>query len=56
VEVGYAEPLLTVKSTLAGDLIAALMRQYDVLDAIDAFRAEDKKPLYSRRSMRVVFH
>jgi hypothetical protein len=44
-QVGFAEPLLvTVKSTLTGDLIAALMRQYDVLDAVDAFRVQDKKP------------
>lgn len=44
-QVGHVEPLLlTVKSTLTGDLIAALMRQYDVLDAIDVFRAQDRKP------------
>jgi hypothetical protein len=43
--VGFAEPLLvTVKSTLTGDLIAALTRQYEVLDAVDALRAQDKKP------------
>lgn len=43
--VGWYEPItLTVKSTLTGDLITALMRQYEVLDAIDAFRALDKKP------------
>ena len=43
--VGYFEPLLlTVKSTLTGDLIAALTRQYEVLDAVDAFRKLDKKP------------
>jgi hypothetical protein len=43
--VGFAEPLLiTVKSTLTGDLIAALTRQYEVLDAVDAFRHADKKP------------
>jgi hypothetical protein len=43
--VGFYEPLLvTVKSTLTGDLIAALTRQYEVLDAVDAFRAQDKKP------------
>src|SRR5262249_26896940 len=44
-EAGFAEPLLlTVKSTLTGDLLTALMRQYEVLDAIDAFRVSDKKP------------
>ncbi|MFN8505347.1 hypothetical protein [Kouleothrix sp.] len=43
--VGFYEPLLiTAKSTLTGDLIAALTRQYEVLDAVDAFRALDKKP------------
>jgi hypothetical protein len=43
--VGFYEPLLvTAKSTLTGDLIAALTRQYEVLDAVDAFRAQDKKP------------
>lgn len=43
--VGYTDSLLlTVKSTLTGDLIAALTRQYEVLDAVDAFRAQDKKP------------
>lgn len=42
--VGYDQPLLlTVKSTLTGDLITALTRQYEVLDAIDAFRTQDKK-------------
>lgn len=43
--VGFTEPLLvSVKSTLTGDVITALTRQYDVLDAVDAFRAEDGKP------------
>jgi hypothetical protein len=43
--VGFYEPLLvTAKSTLTGDLIGALTRQYDVLDAVDAFRKLDKKP------------
>jgi hypothetical protein len=42
--VGFYEPLLvTAKSTLTGDLISALTRQYDVLDAVDTFRAQDKK-------------
>lgn len=44
-EIGFYEPLLvTVKSTLTGDLINALMRQYDVLDAIDMFRVRSGKP------------
>ncbi len=44
-DAGFYEPLLvTAKSTLTGDLTAALMQQYDVLDAIDAFRSADKKP------------
>ncbi len=43
--IGFYEPLLvTAKSTLTGDLIGALTRQYDVLDAVDAFRKLDKKP------------
>ena len=43
--VDFAEPLLlTLKGTLTGDLIAALMRQYEVLDAVDAFRKEGGKP------------
>lgn len=46
-EVGYTEPLLmSVKGTLTGDLIVALMRQYDVLDAVDTFRqGAGKAPL-----------
>lgn len=44
-QVGFSEPLLvTAKSTLTGDLIASLTRQYEVLDAVDAFRKLDKKP------------
>ncbi|MBK9714847.1 MAG: hypothetical protein IPO81_26660 [Kouleothrix sp.] len=44
-EVGFYEPLLvTAKSTLTGDVIGALTRQYEVLDAVDVFRAQDKKP------------
>lgn len=43
-DAGFATPLvLTAKSTLTGDVIAALTRQYDVLDAVDLFRAQDKK-------------
>jgi len=43
--VGFTEPLLlTAKSTLTGDVIAALTAQYAVLDAVDAFRTQDKKP------------
>jgi hypothetical protein len=44
-QVGFLEPLLlTAKSTLTGDVIAALTRQYEVLDAVDAFRVADTKP------------
>lgn len=47
-EIGYYEPLLaTVKSTLTGDLLQALTRQYDVLDAVDAFRKQSGKPSYN---------
>lgn len=44
--VGYSEPLLlTVKGTLTGDLIAALTRQYDVLDTNAELRkAASKEP------------
>ncbi|MFL5805890.1 MAG: hypothetical protein ACJ8CR_29650 [Roseiflexaceae bacterium] len=43
--VGFVEPLLvTVKGTLTGDLITALTRQYDVLDAVEAFRKQAGKP------------
>lgn len=43
--VGYNDPLtLTVKSTLTSDVLNALMSQYSVLDAVDAFRAADEKP------------
>ncbi|KAB8140704.1 hypothetical protein F8S13_22100 [Chloroflexia bacterium SDU3-3] len=43
--VGYTEPLLvTAKGTLTGDIIAALMQQYAVLDAVDAFRRQQGKP------------
>jgi hypothetical protein len=46
--VGFEEPLLvTVKGTLTGDLIAALTRQYEVLDAVDAFRKQSGKPPYN---------
>lgn len=42
---GFAEPLLlTVKGTVTGDLIAALMLQYEVLDAVDAFRRQAGRP------------
>lgn len=44
--VGYTEPLLvSVKSTLTGELLTALLRQYDVLDAIDRERAAKHQPL-----------
>lgn len=43
--VGFNEPLLvTAKGTLTGDIIGALTRQYDVLDAVDAMRAQTGKP------------
>src|SRR6266511_3665224 len=43
--IGFTEPLLvTVKSTLTGDMITALLRQYEVLDAVDALRAMQGKP------------
>lgn len=43
--VGYTDPLtLTVKSTLTGDVLAALLAQYEVLDMVDAFRKLDGKP------------
>lgn len=44
-EFGYTEPLLvTAKGTLTGDIISALTRQYDVLDAVDGFRVQSGKP------------
>lgn len=44
-EVGFQEPLLvTVKSTLTSDVVNALTRQYEVLDAIDALRKSQGKP------------
>lgn len=44
-ENGIVKPLqLSLKSTLTGDLLAALGRQFDVLDAVAAFRKLDKKP------------
>lgn len=43
---GYTDPLtLTVKSTLTDDVLNAFMRQYDVLNAVDGFRQDDKKPV-----------
>jgi hypothetical protein len=45
-DVGFAEPILvSIKSTLTGDVLNALMRQYDVLDAIDALRTQQGKPV-----------
>ncbi len=46
-EVGYTEPLLvSVKSTLTGDMLEALLRQYDVLDTIDRLRVQQgQQPL-----------
>jgi hypothetical protein len=46
--VGFEEPLLvTVKGTLTGDMITALTRQYEVLDAVDTFRKQSGKPAYN---------
>lgn len=43
--VGFNEPMLvTAKGTLTGDVIGALTRQYEVLDAIDGMRQEGGKP------------
>jgi hypothetical protein len=43
--VGYHEPLtLTLKSTLTGDLLSALIAHYDVLDAVNPIRANMQKP------------
>lgn len=43
--VGYTEPLtLTLKSTLTGDLIGALIQHYEVLDAVNPIRASMQKP------------
>jgi hypothetical protein len=45
-EVGYTAPLLlSVKSTITGDVIAALMRQYDVLDAAEAEQRDAGRPV-----------
>jgi hypothetical protein len=44
-EFGFTEPLLvTAKGTLTGDIINALTRQYEVLDAVDAIRKQQGKP------------
>jgi len=46
-DVGFEEPLLvTVKGTLTGDLIATFTRQYEVLDAVDAFRKQSGRAPY----------
>jgi hypothetical protein len=43
-DVGFYEPIqVSVKSTLTGDLLDALLRQYDVLDTIDALRTQQGK-------------
>jgi len=43
-EVGFYEPIqVSVKSTLTGDVLDALMHQYDVLDTIDALRTQQGK-------------
>lgn len=42
---GYEQPLqISMKSTLTGDMIAALMCQYAVLDQVDDYRRQDKRP------------
>lgn len=44
-EIGYNEPVLfSMRGTITGDMIDALCRQYEVLDAWDAFRKTDNKP------------
>jgi hypothetical protein len=44
-EVGYTDPLtLSIKGTLTNDLVAALIRQYDVLEALGVFRSQNGKP------------
>ena len=44
-EVGYTDPLVvSVKSTLTGDVLEALLCQYDVLDTIDHLRADQGQP------------
>ena len=44
-EAGYdGALLLTARSTVTGDVLTALLRQYVVLDAIDALRKEQGKP------------
>jgi hypothetical protein len=43
--VGFQEPLLvTAKSTLTSDILNALTRQYEVLDAVDLLRKQQGKP------------
>lgn len=43
--VGYTDPLVvSVKSTLTGDVLEALIHQYDVLDTIDQLRADQGQP------------
>lgn len=43
--VGYTQPLLlSLKSTLTGDFLAALMRHYETLDSINPIRAASNKP------------
>lgn len=43
-QLGYPQPLLlSVKSTLTGDMLTALTRQFDVLDALALFRQQAQK-------------
>jgi hypothetical protein len=45
-KVGFTAPLLlSVKSTLSGDMFAALLRQYDVLDEAVQQQTADHKPV-----------
>lgn len=45
VEINHWEPVvLSVKSTLTGDVINALLCQFDVLDAFDAYRQQQGRP------------
>lgn len=41
----YEALTISVKSTMTTDMINALMLQYDVLNAVDGFRQDDKKPV-----------
>jgi hypothetical protein len=46
IELGFETPVLvSAKSTLTGDILNALTRQYEVLDAVDHLRKLDQKPI-----------